>query len=344
MGWCLDCHRDPYPRLRPLVGGHQHDLEAGRRSRRGRAQSWRSSNDVKPRTSCYTCHRTTGHSCSIYGPSRVRPARPRPAARSGAAPTSYAGARTSPAGRVPRRRTEPPAGRRAPQLPAGAGRRGRRWPASPPASRRGRRWSPSSAPRPTCPRASRNAYATAASRGGYGIGVVVTSWEGRPTKMEGNREHPASLGATDAMLQAEVLDLYDPHAARGFRRGGRHLGRIAPARGAVGRWPRGHEQGPGAPAPLPGRADQLADAGRAAQPHPPALPAGPLRLPGRRSPTTRRAPGRGLAFGRPLDASWPPRRGRRDPRARRRLPRPRRRAAPRQAREYAARRRGRGPA
>ena len=43
-------------------------------------------------------------------------------------------------------------------------------------------------------------YATAASDGGHAVGLVVSSWEGRPTKVEGNKEHPASLGGTDARL------------------------------------------------------------------------------------------------------------------------------------------------
>jgi molybdopterin-containing oxidoreductase family iron-sulfur binding subunit len=53
-------------------------------------------------------------------------------------------------------------------------------------------------------------FATAASDGGHGVGVLVESHMGRPTKIEGNPEHPASLGGTDARTQASVLDLYDP--------------------------------------------------------------------------------------------------------------------------------------
>jgi len=53
-------------------------------------------------------------------------------------------------------------------------------------------------------------YATAMPLGGYGMPVLVESHEYRPTKIEGNPQHPASLGATDLFAQASILDLYDP--------------------------------------------------------------------------------------------------------------------------------------
>ena len=53
-------------------------------------------------------------------------------------------------------------------------------------------------------------YATVTSSSGEALGLVVTSYEGRPTKVEGNPDHPASLGATDMWAQSAILDLYDP--------------------------------------------------------------------------------------------------------------------------------------
>ncbi len=57
-------------------------------------------------------------------------------------------------------------------------------------------------------------YATALTLGGYARGVLVETHEGRPTKIEGNPEHPASLGATDVFMQAELLALYDPERSQ----------------------------------------------------------------------------------------------------------------------------------
>jgi molybdopterin-containing oxidoreductase family iron-sulfur binding subunit len=53
-------------------------------------------------------------------------------------------------------------------------------------------------------------FATAMTLGGTGVGLLAESHLGRPTKIEGNPEHPASLGATDPFHQASVLGLYDP--------------------------------------------------------------------------------------------------------------------------------------
>jgi len=53
-------------------------------------------------------------------------------------------------------------------------------------------------------------YATAMTLGGVAQGLLVESHEGRPTKIEGNPDHPGSLGATNIQAQASVLGLYDP--------------------------------------------------------------------------------------------------------------------------------------
>ena len=53
-------------------------------------------------------------------------------------------------------------------------------------------------------------FATAFTLGGYASPVLVESHLYRPTKIEGNDKHPASLGGTDIFSQASILGMYDP--------------------------------------------------------------------------------------------------------------------------------------
>ncbi|MEZ5288622.1 MAG: TAT-variant-translocated molybdopterin oxidoreductase [Vicinamibacterales bacterium] len=67
-------------------------------------------------------------------------------------------------------------------------------------------------------------FATAMTLGGVATGLLVESHEGRPTKVEGNPEHPGSLGATDLFAQGSVLTLYDPDRSQSLLQ----LGEIRP--------------------------------------------------------------------------------------------------------------------
>jgi MoCo/4Fe-4S cofactor protein with predicted Tat translocation signal len=57
-------------------------------------------------------------------------------------------------------------------------------------------------------------FATSMELGGVALGMLVTSFDGRPIKAEGNRLHPDSLGALTAIAQADILQLYDPDRSR----------------------------------------------------------------------------------------------------------------------------------
>ncbi|MEO6487503.1 MAG: TAT-variant-translocated molybdopterin oxidoreductase, partial [Thermoanaerobaculia bacterium] len=61
-------------------------------------------------------------------------------------------------------------------------------------------------------------FATAMPLAGYARGVLVESHMFRPTKIEGNPDHPSSLGASDAFMQASILGLYDPDRSQVVRK------------------------------------------------------------------------------------------------------------------------------
>jgi len=63
-------------------------------------------------------------------------------------------------------------------------------------------------------------FASAMPLGGYGKGVLVESNMGRPTKVDGNPDHPATLGKSDVFMQASILDLWDPNRAQTVRQAG----------------------------------------------------------------------------------------------------------------------------
>lgn len=66
-------------------------------------------------------------------------------------------------------------------------------------------------------------YASAITLGGYATGVLVESHEGRPTKIEGNPDHPASLGSSDVLTQASILTMYDPDRSQVVTRFGTRI-------------------------------------------------------------------------------------------------------------------------
>lgn len=67
-------------------------------------------------------------------------------------------------------------------------------------------------------------FATAMPMPGGATGLIIESHEGRPTKIEGNPDHPASLGATGVFEQASILGLYDPDRAKAIKHNGQIVG------------------------------------------------------------------------------------------------------------------------
>jgi molybdopterin-containing oxidoreductase family iron-sulfur binding subunit len=89
-------------------------------------------------------------------------------------------------------------------------------------------------------------YASSAVFDGYGNGVLVTTRNGRPVKIEGNPDHPWSRGGTDVIGQASVLGLYDPFRSQAVQHVGRpaswadfNAAMLAPMAG----WREGHGKG-----------------------------------------------------------------------------------------------------
>jgi molybdopterin-containing oxidoreductase family iron-sulfur binding subunit len=57
-------------------------------------------------------------------------------------------------------------------------------------------------------------FASCLTHNGFAHGVLVESHMGRPTKIDGNPDHPGSLGACDPIVMASILTFYDPDRAQ----------------------------------------------------------------------------------------------------------------------------------
>ena len=57
-------------------------------------------------------------------------------------------------------------------------------------------------------------YATALLFEGYAQPVIATTYSGRPTKLDGNPDHPVTRGKSDAFMQSAIFGLYDPERSK----------------------------------------------------------------------------------------------------------------------------------
>jgi molybdopterin-containing oxidoreductase family iron-sulfur binding subunit len=57
-------------------------------------------------------------------------------------------------------------------------------------------------------------YATAVLFEGYAQPVIATTYAGRPTKLDGNPDHPVTGGSSDAFMQSAIFGLYDPERSK----------------------------------------------------------------------------------------------------------------------------------
>ena len=60
-------------------------------------------------------------------------------------------------------------------------------------------------------------YASARPTKSGAVPLLVKSVDGRPVKVEGNKQHPDSNGGTDTFSQSSILDLYDPDRSMHYR-------------------------------------------------------------------------------------------------------------------------------
>ena len=130
-------------------------------------------------------------------------------------------------------------------------------------------------------------FASAYGHDGYARGILVESHEGRPTKIEGNPDHPVSLGATDVFGQAHVLGLYDPDRSKSVLSLGQDR-TWGDFRGAL-REELEKQQGEGRRGPaLPDAPQHVADARRPGRDDHRGVPRGDASSAGSRCPATTR--------------------------------------------------------